>query len=65
MGIIESPITGKIEKNLRQARFIIDTLDMLRDKTSGNLDMNEKAFLEDTIANLKLNYAKKESEEKQ
>ena len=58
LGLVESPITGKKEKDLKQAKFLIDTLDMIKEKTSGNLTAEEKAFLEDALANLKINYAK-------
>ena len=37
MGKIINPLTGKVEKNLEQARFSIDMIEMLKDKTRGNV----------------------------
>ncbi|MCJ7812789.1 DUF1844 domain-containing protein, partial [bacterium] len=45
MGKIKSPLTDKIEKDLRQAQFSIDMLEMIRSKTTGNLKENESQFL--------------------
>lgn len=58
LGLVESPVSGKVERNMKQAQFLIDTLDMIKDKTQGNLDQEEQEFLEDAISNLKLNYAR-------
>ena len=58
LGMVESPISGKKEKDPKQARFLIDTLDMIKDKTQGNLTMEEKHYLEEALTSLKLNYAK-------
>lgn len=56
LGKIPNPMTGKIEKRLQEAKFTIDLLDMLKEKTKGNLTENESRFLENLIAQLKLNY---------
>ena len=56
MGEIPNPVTHAIEKNLIQAKFIIDTLCMLKDKTAGNLNDQEKNFLEGTIYELQMQY---------
>ena len=37
LGKLVSPITGKVERDLRQARITIDMLVMIREKTAGNL----------------------------
>ncbi len=37
MGRIKDPVRGELEKNLEQARFLIDTLGILEEKTKGNL----------------------------
>lgn len=57
LGKLENPLTKKIEKNLVQGRFIIDTLDMLKAKTEGNLNQNEKDILENAVSDLKMIYA--------
>ncbi len=38
--------------NLDQARMVIDDLEMLRHKTSGNLDLEELEHLEGILAEL-------------
>src|SRR3989338_3971369 len=64
LGEIESPFTSKKEKNLKQARFLIDTLDMLKEKTAGNLNQEEAKLVETLIYELKMKYveASKEGE---
>ena len=56
MGKITNPITGKIEKNMQQAELTIDMINMLKEKTEGNLVEEEKRLINDTIANLQLNF---------
>ncbi|MCM8767191.1 MAG: DUF1844 domain-containing protein [Candidatus Omnitrophica bacterium] len=65
LGKISNPITGKIEKNLEMAKQIIELLDVLKEKTNGNLSKEEEKFLESTISDLKLNYVEELSKEKQ
>ncbi|MBO8131687.1 MAG: DUF1844 domain-containing protein [Candidatus Marinimicrobia bacterium] len=61
-----NPISGKLEKNLQEASFTIDLLDMIRIKTKGNLDNEESLFIEKTISELKMNYVdEKLKEEKE
>ncbi len=67
MGKIKNPITDKIEKDLDQAQFSIDLLDMLQNKTKGNLSEDELKYLEHLLGQLKLNFiheSEKESKEK-
>jgi hypothetical protein len=56
MGKITNPITGKIEKNLDQARFSIDMIDMLKAKTRGNISADIEKLLDSALTNLRLNY---------
>lgn len=56
MGKIKNPVTDKVELDLDQARFAIDVLDMLKEKTKGNLAEYEMKFLDNLIGQLKLNY---------
>ncbi len=69
MGKIKNPITDKIERDLNQARFSIDMLEMIRTKTQGNLSEEEIKFLTKTISELQLNYVdevnKEEKEKKE
>ena len=63
MGKLENPATKKIEKDLEQARFLIDTLGVLQEKTEGNLSEEEKKFLEDSLFNLRMNYVETKDKE--
>jgi len=68
MGKIKNPITDKTERDLTQAQFSIDIIDMLKEKTKGQLSEYEAKFLENTLGQLKLNYideAKKPDEAKE
>jgi CheY-specific phosphatase CheX len=56
MGKITNPLTGKIERNLEQAKVTIDMLEMLKEKTKGNLVKEEERLISDTLATLQLNY---------
>ncbi|OGU50837.1 MAG: hypothetical protein A2080_02750 [Ignavibacteria bacterium GWC2_36_12] len=56
MGKLKHPVTDKIERNLELAKISIDTLDMLKVKTKGNLSEYEEKFLDEVIRELKLNY---------
>jgi hypothetical protein len=56
LGKVVHPATGKIERNLDGARFSIDLLGMLEEKTRGNLTAEESKLLEQTLTNLRLNY---------
>jgi len=56
LGKIKDPNAEKTERNLQLAQFSIDLLDMISEKTKGNLSEYEKKFLENVISQLKLNY---------
>ena len=63
MGKIKNPITDKIEKELSQAQFSIDILDMLKEKTKGNLSEYETRFLDNILGQLKLNFIDEQQKE--
>ena len=56
MGKIMSPVTGKVERNLEQARISIDMLSMISEKTKGNLNDEEGTFLNNILHELRLNF---------
>jgi hypothetical protein len=67
MGKISNPQTGNVEKNMDMAKINIDILQMLKNKTQGNLLKKEDEILSDTLTNLQLTFAdevKKDSQEK-
>jgi len=57
MGKVKNPATDKIERDLKSAKFAIDTLLMLQKFTEGNLPKELKNYLNETLNNLRLNYA--------
>jgi len=49
---------GKADKNLPAAKQTIDILDMLHEKTKGNLDENETNLVQGVLYELKMRYVK-------
>lgn len=64
MGKLKNPQTDKIEKDLAQAQYSIDMLDMLKVKTQGNLSDEESRLLDSILTNLKLNFVDELEKEK-
>jgi len=58
LGEIPNPVTKKTEKNVTQAKFAIDLLQILDEKTKGNRTAEEDKFLEDCLYQLRLVYLK-------
>ena len=59
LGEIDSPITHKKDENLDQAKFIINTLTMLKDKTKGNLTEEEDHMMDNILYELRMKYTAK------
>lgn len=70
LGKLPNPITQKIEKDLDAAKLSIDMIDMIKEKTKGNLTEDEERLIIQISRDLKLNYVdelekeRKEKEEK-
>ncbi len=56
LGETPHPETGKAEKNLVLARQSMDLLSLLREKTRGNLTLEEEKFFDNLLADLRLRY---------
>ncbi len=56
MGMSPDPQTGTINKDRGIARFNIDLLLVLKQKTSGNLTQDETQFLENLISDLQMKF---------
>lgn len=56
LGKLVNPFTNKTEVSLRDAQSTISILEMLEDKTKGNLDDTEKKILSDSLTAVRLNY---------
>lgn len=56
LGKVMNPVSNTIERNLEQAKQSIDMLEMLRDKTKGNLSPEMERMLTQFLSDLRLNY---------
>ena len=56
MGKIKHPMTGKTEKNMEQAKHAIDMIEMLKERTTGNLNEELSRALDTFLSEMKLNY---------
>jgi hypothetical protein len=59
LGLMENPATGETGENLVLAKRNIDLLDLLKDRTKGNLEADEEKFLDGVLDQLKLAYLRK------
>jgi hypothetical protein len=62
LALIRNPATGKAEKELTLARYFIDLIDVLEQKTKGNLDPDEAAALDETLHTLRMAYVHRSKE---
>jgi hypothetical protein len=60
MGKIKNPMSDRIERNLGQASYAIDMLDMIQRRMSEKLNEAEKTFLQSTLGDLKLNFVEEQ-----
>ncbi len=56
MGKLINPLTKKVERNLEQAKYSIDILELLQEKTRGNLKEEESKYLGNVLFELRMNY---------
>ncbi len=56
LGEMADPITGAMDPNLMSAQQTIDIIDILREKTEGNLSDEESKLLENVSTELKWKY---------
>ena len=56
LGKLVNPVSNKAERDLDQAKISIDTLDVLKEKTAGNLSETENDYLEKVLFELHMNY---------
>jgi len=60
LGKMLNPATNEITRSLDHARYVIDVLDIIKEKTKGNLTPEEERFLEQTCSTLKLNFVEEQ-----
>lgn len=58
LGLRPHPATGRPEKNLEMARIFIDQLEMIREKTRGNLNAEESKVLTKMLGDLQFAYVR-------
>ena len=56
LGKVKNPVSDELERNVEQASYYIDLLDMLQTKMKGNLSEWEEQYILHSLSELKLNY---------
>ncbi|HET6326754.1 MAG TPA: DUF1844 domain-containing protein [Planctomycetaceae bacterium] len=56
LGLVPNPSTQKAETQLPMARYFIDMISILEDKTAGQLTKEESNILDDTLHSLRMTY---------
>lgn len=59
MGLAEDPLSKTKEENLDLAKRLIDLLDLLKERTKGNLKSEEESFLSACLNQLKIAFIEK------
>jgi hypothetical protein len=54
MGQVPHPATGRVEVQRNQAKYLIDLIDVLREKTKGNLSPGEQQLIESMLHQLRM-----------
>jgi len=58
LGEIKDPVTKQISKNFVLAKHTIDLIAMLKEKTKGNLTIDEERLIETILYDLRMRYVK-------
>ncbi len=58
LGELPDPLTNKKEVNLQLAKQTISIIEMLKDKTKGNLTSEEDSLIESVLYDVRLKYVK-------
>ena len=56
LGKVKNQVSDELERNIDQASYYIDLLDMLQTKMKGNLTEWEEQYILHSLSELKLNY---------
>ena len=59
LGLVKDPLTGKENEDLELVKRLIDLLDLLKDRTKGNLKPEEEKFLDACLHQVRLAYMEK------
>jgi hypothetical protein len=63
LGKGKNPVSDRLDKNLEYAKLSIDTLNMLLQKTKGNLSDYEEKLLTETVNQLKIIYVEESAKD--
>lgn len=56
LGLCENPATGQVVKDMEQAKYSIDLLQILKDKMRGNLTEEEEKLINAILYDLRMRY---------
>jgi hypothetical protein len=56
MGKLPNPVSGKIDRDLEQARMSIDMIEMLQSRTQASRSAREGEYLDKVLFELRMNY---------
>jgi len=59
MGELSNPITNETKAELPRAKYLIETIAMIKEKTKNNLTYEEQKSVDDMLYTLRLKYAEK------
>jgi len=59
LGDMEDPVTHKKEQNLQHTKILIDTLEMLKEKTKNNLSKDEDEAMDSILYDLRMRFVAK------
>jgi hypothetical protein len=59
LGYVDNPVTNQKQEDISQAKFLIDTIGMLKEKTKGNLSKEETDLIENALYELRVQYITK------
>ena len=59
LGMVKDPLTDKEEKDMELSKRLIDLLDLLKERTKGNLMPEEEKFLSACLQQLRMIYMEK------
>jgi len=65
MGKLKNPVTDKIERDLTQANQSIEMIEMLKEKTKGNISEEMTRAMDAFLTELRLNYVDEVAKDKQ
>ena len=59
LGEMPNPLNNETKVELARAKYMIDTIAMINEKTKGNLSPEEQKLIDDILYGLRLKYAEK------